>query len=165
MHSISETAFLSVKRFITKITFNFINLSYNILLLDMYTKEQLEQMPIPELMEVAGQLGVKVSQDDTMENVIYEILDKAAIESASGASATKRKRTRIAKKDTDKVYSVRGKEGENLDVKNQKNKAPEAPSSRSPSAEAVSRRLSWLPLLPQRLQSRHRRLLQHRKRR
>ena len=94
----------------------------------MYTKEQLEQMPIPELMEVAGQLGVKVSQDDTMENVIYEILDKAAIESASGASATKRKRTRIAKKDTDKVYSVRGKEGENLDVKNQKNKAPEAPS-------------------------------------
>ena len=128
MHSISETAFLSVKRFITKITFNFINLSYNILLLDMYTKEQLEQMPIPELMEVAGQLGVKVSQDDTMENVIYEILDKAAIESASGASATKRKRTRIAKKDTDKVYSVRGKEGENLDVKNQKNKAPEAPS-------------------------------------
>ena len=128
MHSISETAFLSVKRFITKITFNFINFSYNILLLDMYTKEQLEQMPIPELMEVAGQLGVKVSQDDTMENVIYEILDKAAIESASGASATKRKRTRIAKKDTDKVYSVRGKEGENLDVKNQKNKAPEAPS-------------------------------------
>ena len=128
MHTISETAFQSVKRFIAKITFNFINLSYNILLLDMYTKEQLEQMPIPELMEVAGQLGVKVSQDDTMENVIYEILDKAAIESASVTSATKRKRTRIAKKDTDKVYSVRGKEGENLDVKNQKSKATEAPS-------------------------------------
>jgi transcription termination factor Rho len=128
LHTISETAFQSVKRFIAKITFNFINLSYNILLLDMYTKEQLEQMPIPELMEVAGQLGVKVSQDDTMENVIYEILDKAAIESASVTSATKRKRTRIAKKDTDKVYSVRGKEGENLDVKNQKSKATEAPS-------------------------------------
>ena len=128
MHSISETAFLSVKRFITKITFTFNNFVVNILLSDMYTKEQLEKMPIPELMEVAGQLGVKVSQDDTMENVIYEILDKAAIESASGASATKRKRTRIAKKDTDKVYSVSGKEGENLDVKNQKSKAPDAPS-------------------------------------
>ena len=114
----------------------------------MYTKEQLEKMPIPELMEVAGQLGVKVSQDDTMEHVIYEILDKAAIESASATSTTKRKRTRIAKKDTDRVYSVRGKEGENLDVKNQKGKAPEAPSlfadlpaqqaeSEAPAAEAA----------------------------
>ena len=43
----------------------------------MYTKEQLEKLAIPELMEIANQLGVKVSQNDTMENVIYEILDKA----------------------------------------------------------------------------------------
>ena len=94
----------------------------------MYTKEQLEKLAIPELMGIANQLGVKVSQNDTMEHVIYEILDKAAIESSLGSSASKRKRTRIAKKDTDKVYTVSGKEGENLDTKNQKGKAVEAPS-------------------------------------
>ena len=94
----------------------------------MYTKEQLEKLAIPELMEIANQLGVKVSQDDTMEHVIYEILDKAAIDSSLGSSTAKRKRTRIAKKDTDKVYTVSGKEGENLDAKNQKSKTVEAPS-------------------------------------
>ena len=95
----------------------------------MYTKEQLEKMAIPELMEVAAQYGVKVSQDDTMENVIYDILDKAAIDSAAGGTtAIKKKRTRIAKKDTDRVYTVSGKEGENLDVKTQKGKNVEAPS-------------------------------------
>ena len=95
----------------------------------MYTKEQLEKLAIPELMEIANQLGVKVSQDDTMENVIYEILDKAAIESSMNSTTAKRKRTRIAKKDTDKVYTVSGKEGENLDTKNnQKGKGVEAPS-------------------------------------
>ena len=64
-----------------------------------------------------------------MENVIYDILDKAAIDSAAGGTtAIKKKRTRIAKKDTDRVYTVSGKEGENLDVKTQKGKNVEAPS-------------------------------------
>ena len=49
----------------------------------MYTKEQLEQMAIPDLMEVAAQIGVKVKQDDDLEKVIYDILDKAAIDSAA----------------------------------------------------------------------------------
>ena len=47
----------------------------------MYTKEQLEQMDVAQLMEIAGQLGVKVSQNDKLETVIYDILDKAAIDS------------------------------------------------------------------------------------
>jgi transcription termination factor Rho len=95
----------------------------------MYTKEQLESMAVPELMEVAAQLGVKVSQNDSLETVIYDILDKAAIDSAADDSApSKRKRTRIAKKDTDKVYTVKGEEGENLDVKGKKKKAADAPS-------------------------------------
>ena len=95
----------------------------------MYTKEQLEQMDVAQLMEIAGQLGVKVSQNDKLETVIYDILDKAA-ESASLESATpKRKRTRITKKDTDHVYTVNGTEGENHDVKGQKAKTPvEQPS-------------------------------------
>ena len=88
----------------------------------MYTKEELERLSIPELMEIANELGVKVSQDDELESVIYAILDKAAENSAAGISTTKRKRTRITKKDTDKVYTVNGSDGENLDSKPQKKK-------------------------------------------
>ena len=82
----------------------------------MYTKDELAKMPIPELMEIANELGVKVSQDDELETVIYAILDKAAEDSAAGKPAPKRKRTRIAK-DTSKVYTVKGSDGENLDAK------------------------------------------------
>ncbi len=82
----------------------------------MYTKGELEKLPIPELMEIANELGVKVSQDDELENVIYAILDKAAEDSAAGISTAKRKRTRIAK-DNNKVYTVKGQDGENLDSK------------------------------------------------
>ena len=82
----------------------------------MYTKDELAKLPIPELMEIANELGVKVSQDDELESVIYAILDKAAENSAAGVPATKRKRTRIAK-DTNKVYTVNGSEAENLNVK------------------------------------------------
>ncbi len=94
----------------------------------MYTKEELEQMEIPQLMGIAQELGIKVSPDDPQQNVIYDILDKAAEQSANGDSSAKRKRTRIAKKDTDRVYSVNGKEGENYDVKKRGVKAVEAPS-------------------------------------
>ena len=94
----------------------------------MYTKEELEQMDITQLMGIAEEFGVKVSQDDQLDTVIYAILDKAAEESAAGNSVPKRKRSRITKKDTDRVYTVTGNEGENFDVKNKNRKAVEAPS-------------------------------------
>ena len=95
----------------------------------MYTKEELQKMDIPQLMEIANSLGVKVAQDDSLEKVIYDILDKAAIDSANNTTGEpKKKRTRIAKKDTDKVYAVKGKEGENFDLKNSKSMDIEAPS-------------------------------------
>ncbi|MBQ7510270.1 MAG: transcription termination factor Rho [Prevotella sp.] len=95
----------------------------------MYTKEQLESMAIPELMQIASEMGVKVSQNASMESVIYDILDKAAIDSAVGEAApAKRKRSRIAKKDTDHVYSVNGEEGESLDKPGRKKKKAEATS-------------------------------------
>ena len=101
----------------------------------MYTKEELEKLSIPELLEIASELGVKVSQNDELENVIYAILDKAAENSAAGVSETKRKRTRIAKKD-DKVYTVTGAEGENLDAKpTKKKKAAKKPTIDSLFAE------------------------------
>ena len=96
----------------------------------MYTKEELEAMEIPQLMGIANELGVNVSQDSALEDVIYAIIDKAAENSASEQSeeAPKRKRTRIAKKDTSKVYTVKGQEGENLDTKSNRRKKTELPS-------------------------------------
>ncbi len=93
----------------------------------MYTKEELEKLPIPELMEIAGEMDVKVSQNDDLETVIYAILDKAAENSAAGVPTPKRKRTRIAK-DNSKVYTVSGSNGENLDAKPKKGKAAKKPS-------------------------------------
>jgi transcription termination factor Rho len=84
-------------------------------------------MEIPELMGIAEQLGVKVTPSSEMSDVIYAIIDKAA-ESAASGEPVKRKRTRIAKKDTSKVYTVKGEEGENLDSKSNRKKAKEAPS-------------------------------------
>ena len=81
----------------------------------MYTKEELESMDITKLVTIADGLGIKVNPDDQLENVVYAILDKAAEDSAA-STTSKRKRTRIVKKDTDKVYTVKGSDGENFDV-------------------------------------------------
>ena len=95
----------------------------------MYTKEELESMDIPQLVGIADQLGIKVSPDDQLETVVYAILDKAAENSATADEAPKRKRTRIAKKDTSRVYTVNGEDGENLDSKsNRTRKKVETPS-------------------------------------
>ena len=106
----------------------------------MYKKEELESMEIPELMGVAADLGIKVSPKDELQDVIYAILDKAAENSAAGIpDQPKRKRTRISKKDTDRVYTVKGEEGENFDVKNGHKAAEEKPlqlfSDELPAAE------------------------------
>ena len=95
----------------------------------MYKKEELEAMEIPQLMGIANELGIKVSQDSALEDVIYAIIDKAAENSAeSSDDAPKKKRTRIAKKDTSKVYTVKGKDGENLDSKSNRSKKAEPAS-------------------------------------
>ena len=61
-------------------------------------------MEIPELMGIANELGVEVSPNSELSDVIYAIIDKAAESAASeGGETTKRKRTRITKKDTNKT--------------------------------------------------------------
>ena len=62
-------------------------------------------------MGIANELGIKVKQDDSLETVVYAILDKAAENSAASGEAPKKKRTRIAKKDTSRVYTVNGQDG------------------------------------------------------
>lgn len=71
----------------------------------MYTKDELMQMDVPQLLTIADQLGLKVAQDDELEKVVYAILDKAAEDSAANGTAVpaKRKRTRIAKKDANET--------------------------------------------------------------
>ncbi len=93
----------------------------------MYKKEELETMDMGQLTAIAEQLGVNVRPEDTTETVVYAILDKAAEDSAANALASpKKKRTRIVKKDTNKVYTVNGKDGENFDLKNKQNRPMES---------------------------------------
>ena len=86
-------------------------------------------MEIPQLMGIANELGVQVSQDSALEDVIYAIIDKAAENSAASEEAPKKKRTRIAKKDTSKVYTVKGSDGENLDAKSNRTTKKTEPAS------------------------------------
>ena len=94
----------------------------------MYSKDELLSKDISELADIAQQLEADYKADDTKENIIYSILDKQAIVEGNKNSAnnTKRKRVRIVKKDTDRVYSVNGKDGENFDTK--KNKVVSEPT-------------------------------------
>lgn len=97
----------------------------------MYSKEELLSKNMSELENIAQELGLDVSTGASNEDVVYEILDKQAeIEgSKNPLGATKRRRTRIVKKDTDRVYSVNGKEGENFDLKKPKSQTDEAQTS------------------------------------
>lgn len=84
----------------------------------MYSKDELLPKSIPDLKVIAEGLGATIHANDSQEDIIYAILDKQAIEEGNKNPLTaKRKRTRIAKKESDHVYSVKGKAGENLDTK------------------------------------------------
>ena len=105
----------------------------------MYSKEELQAKSVVQLKDIAKELGVKVKPGDKKEAVVYAILDAQAEQPASDA-APKRKRTRIANKKEDRVYSVHGNEGENFDVqKNQilgPNGGEAAPQAKNETAPA-----------------------------
>ena len=88
----------------------------------MYSKDDLLSKDMPELLGIANDLDADFKSDDSKDTIIYAILDKQGeIEGKnSTAASSKRKRVRIVKKDTDRVYSVSGKEGENFDLKKSK---------------------------------------------
>ena len=94
----------------------------------MYSKEELLSKKMSELEDIAKTLGAEYDGDN-LEEMVYSILDKQAIdEGTKNPLGQKKKRTRIVKKDTDRVYSVKGKDGENFDVKNNKVTPSEQPS-------------------------------------
>ena len=116
----------------------------------MYSKEELQAKSVVQLKDIAKELGVKVKKSDNKETIVYAILDAQAEQPAPEA-APKRKRTRIATKKEDRVYSVHGNEGENFDV--QKNQvlgpnggetAPQARSETAP-APAVEEEIQFSP--------------------
>lgn len=95
----------------------------------MYSKEDLSSKDVNALVDIAKQLGADYNEKDSQETIIYSILDKQAeVEGNKNPLGTKKRRTRIVKKDTDKVYTVNGKDGENFDVKNKKTVSSEQPS-------------------------------------
>ena len=58
----------------------------------MYNKEQLEKMEPVQLMEIALSMGIKVTPESQKEAVIYDILDKAAVDVATSGQVEKPKR-------------------------------------------------------------------------
>ena len=91
----------------------------------MFSKEELLEKEVSELETIAQSTGATYSPGDDKDKLVYAILDRQAEEVGTAHPLeSKRKRTRIARKDTDRVYSVHGEEGENFDV--QKNKATTA---------------------------------------
>ena len=82
----------------------------------MYSKDELTSRNVATLKDIAKQIGAKIKSSDNKETIIYANLDAQA---ETMPQPVKRKRARIAKTE-DKVYTVKGKDGENFDVmKNQ----------------------------------------------
>lgn len=95
----------------------------------MYSKEDLLSKDVSDLVDIAKDLGIKVSTKNPKEEIVYDILDKQAEEAGNNNPMNpRRKRARIAKAATNRVYSVNGKEGENFDVKKKKDMTKTTPS-------------------------------------
>lgn len=95
----------------------------------MLSKEELLEKEVSELEAIAQSNGAVYSPGDDKDKLVYAILDRQAEEAGTAHPLeSKRKRTRIARKDTDRVYSVHGEEGENFDVQKNKNMATSQPS-------------------------------------
>jgi len=89
----------------------------------MYFKDDLISKDMLELEGIAKEFNIDFNPKGDKESLIYEILERqATTEAAKNPLGEKKKRTRIAKKDssTDHVYTVNGKEGENFDIKKKK---------------------------------------------
>ena len=94
----------------------------------MYSKDELLSKSISELEDIAQNIGVQLNSADSQNEIVYAILDKQAeVEGNKNPLGTKRKRVRITKKDTDRVYSVKGSDGENFDLKKNKVSAETQP--------------------------------------
>ena len=107
----------------------------------MYSKDELSAKNISELQAIANEMGAEATDGSNEESLMYAILDKQAeIGSMKNPLAAKRRRTRIVKKDTDRVYTVSGKEGENFDVKKTKTTQKNGVTSEEEQQEYIEKR-------------------------
>ena len=107
----------------------------------MYSKDELSAKNISELQAIANEMGAEATNGSNEESLMYAILDKQAeIGSMKNPLAAKRRRTRIVKKDTDRVYTVSGKEGENFDVKKTKTTQTNGVTSEEEQQEEIEKR-------------------------
>ena len=70
-----------------------------------YSKEDLLAISPEQVNKIAENLGLKLKKSTPSEEVIYAILDEQAVQNASQKQTT-RKRSRIIKKEIDRVYSA-----------------------------------------------------------
>ena len=104
----------------------------------MYSKDELSAKSVVQLKDIAKEIGAKIKSGDNKETIIYTILDAQA-EGPTDDAAPKRKRTRIASKKEDRVYSVNGTDGENFDVmKNQATGPVDASQDAAPQGAAAT---------------------------
>ena len=89
----------------------------------MYSIDELNAKNVAQLKDIAKEIGAKIKSNDNKKTIVYAILDTQAELPVQNAAAPKRKRVRIAKTE-DKVYSVKGKDGENYDVMKNQVKGP-----------------------------------------
>ena len=89
----------------------------------MYSIDELNAKNVAQLKDIAKEIGAKIKSNDNKKTIVYAILDTQAETPVQNAAAPKRKRVRIAKTE-DKVYSVKGKDGENYDVMKNQVKGP-----------------------------------------
>ena len=89
----------------------------------MYSIDELNAKNVAQLKDIAKEIGAKIKSNDNKKTIVYAILDTQAEQPVQNAAAPKRKRVRIAKTE-DKVYSVKGKDGENYDVMKNQAKGP-----------------------------------------
>ena len=106
----------------------------------MYSKDELSDKNTSELQDIATNLDIDVQDNTNNEELVYAILDRQAeVEgNKNPLGGTKRRRTRIVKKDTDKVYTVNGSEGENFDVKKNKVAATNTEPTKVVESEATT---------------------------
>ena len=74
----------------------------------MYSKDELSAKSVQELQDIAKEISAEYNTDNNQEELIYAILDKqAVVEGETNPLGTKRRRTRIAKRDEKQAEYIR----------------------------------------------------------
>ena len=107
----------------------------------MYNIIQLNDKELSELQSIAKELGIRNAESMKKDELVYGILDEQAIANASKKAVNKdkevqpRKRSRISKKEGDKVYTATQDKAQKLEAN-----TPEIPAKVSPfSSEAPAK--------------------------